>query len=90
MADVAIGTRIYYTGDMANLEGFGTVTDRKEDPRFAAQVEVTMDDGRKLWIYPIGIADRYEGHGGTRFVTEAAYREWKAARLRRMVAEFPG
>ena len=43
------GTRIYYTGDMANCPDFGTITKRQPiDPRWNyKQVDVALDDGRK-------------------------------------------
>lgn len=76
-----IGTRIYYGGDMANLEGFGEIVDAKANA-YCDDVRVRMDDGRDLWVPRVMFSEAYAGHGGTRFVTEAAYRAWRLRRLR--------
>jgi len=41
------GTRIYYGGDMANDEGFGTITSQTTD-KFGTFVGIKMDDGREM------------------------------------------
>ena len=40
------GDRIYYTGDMANGESFGTIPDRIEDPKWGLKYNVEFDDER--------------------------------------------
>lgn len=68
------GTRIYYNGDMANPDGFGTITEEIPQSRFMdEQVKITMDDGREMTIAKSYFSKEYKGHGGTRFVTKAAY-----------------
>ncbi len=76
MVELYTGTRIYYGGDMANLEGFGTIT-AIEKNRWGVQIKIAMDDGRKINIPPCLFSPEYLGHGGTRFVTEAAYNDYR-------------
>ena len=76
-ADIQEGTRIYYTGDMANVEGFGSVIAR--DP--SGQVRILLDDGRDFWIYAQGIGHEYHGHCNPRFVTAEAVAEFRKIRM---------
>ena len=79
-AELVEGCRIYYTGDMANDEGFGVVTKRYQD-RWGDWVNVVMDDGRiKNSLGVCLFSPEYLGHGGTRFVTEKAYKAWEVKR----------
>jgi hypothetical protein len=54
-----VGTRIHYSGDMANSESFGTVTQVFENDKFNYnQIEITFDDERfegdnKMTIVPL-------------------------------------
>jgi hypothetical protein len=71
------GTRIYYGGDMANKEDFGTITTQIND-KWGQFVDVQLDDGRKINKLPIcGFSTEYKGHGGTRFVTLEAYNAYR-------------
>lgn len=75
-----IGDRIYNHGDIANQEHFGTITAEKKGD-FGHDYQITPDDDAErepYWICANGIQDVFKGHGGTRFVTEAAYDAWKA------------
>lgn len=84
--DLKKGTRIYYGGDMANDEGFGVIKERATD-QFGTWVDVEMDDGRDFNKLPITIfSDEYLGHGGTRFVTEKAYRAFRQAQIAKVEA----
>lgn len=75
-----IGTRIYNHGDQCNQEHFGTITDINTD-RWGTQYEITpdadSDRDKPYWIPPIMFSPAYLGHGGTRFVTEEAYKDWR-------------
>lgn len=72
--------RIYYGGDMANDDGFGTITES-----FGNYVTIIMDDGREIkHIGHCEFSDEYLGHGGTRFVTLAAYRKWRQKQIASM------
>ncbi len=74
-ATVHVGDRIYYTGDVANQPGWGTVV--CSGP---TNVGLDLDDEGIINIYPSGIGDTYHGHGDPRFVTKAAYDAWRASR----------
>lgn len=70
--------RIYYTGDVANQPGWFRVV--SEAPEFGS-VRVEEEDGdRRFVLHLFEIGDRYEGHHNPRFVTEAAYRAYRASR----------
>lgn len=44
---IQIGTRVYYTGDMANLPSLGTVTKYYERGKYNPEaVEITFDEER--------------------------------------------
>jgi len=78
------GTRIYYTGDTANEEGFGVITHRSTG-RFGVFVALKLDDGRVFEsLSAADFSDGYEGHCGTRFVTEEAYRKFNQAAIERL------
>ena len=76
---VEIGTRIYYTGDMANNEDYGTVTDVTSG-RFGTHVVIRLDDGREF-THSIRIGEVYQGHCNPRFVTVAAVNKYYAGRV---------
>jgi len=84
-----VGTRIYYTGDMANNEGFGTVTKKIPEGKYnSACVNIKMDDGReKIMLPEILFSPKYSGNGSTRFVTQEAYQNWKIERIQAINAE---
>ena len=68
------GTEIYYTGDMANQEGFFKVTHISNT--FTVTVS-EIDGDRSFSLYPSQIASKYEGHCGERFVTRDAYNAYR-------------
>jgi hypothetical protein len=84
--EITKGTRIYYGGDMANQEGFGTVVDVTTS-RFGTNVKINMEDGREINIDKIQISEKYSGNGSTRFVREVAYYEWREEQMKRLFAE---
>ena len=90
--ELTIGTRVFNGGDMANCEHFGTITAIETESRFQNHVEITPDAGSdrtKPYKVPACIfSAKYLGHGGTRFVTEAAYQEWRQERIAAMHAEY--
>ncbi len=78
------GTRIYYGGDMANDEGFGIITSQLTD-KFGDFITVKMDDGRELRSLSIALfTEEYLGHGGTRWVTEEAYKKFRQAAIKKL------
>jgi hypothetical protein len=78
----ANGQRIYYTGDMANMDGFGTITEQHPGGRWADQITITMDDGREISIPTMAVKSQYSGNCSTRFVTAEAYAEYRTAQLK--------
>jgi len=74
------GTRIYYGGDMANLPDFGTIKAIEKD-RWGVHCSITLDDGREMTINTCLFSPKYLGHGGTRFVTERAYNEYREEQM---------
>ena len=69
------GTKIYYSGDMANCEGFGVITKTYND-KYGDFVDIKMDDGgEKNRLYKMAFSEKYSGNGSTRFVTKKAYEE---------------
>ena len=79
--DLQKGERIYYTGDMANNEGTGTIIRRYQD-RWGDHIDIQMDDGREINQLPIcAFSKEYKGHCGTRFVTLEAYNVFRRNRL---------
>jgi hypothetical protein len=74
-----IGERIFYTGDIANPEGWGTISDIKDD-EWGIRYTVTLKDGRVLReLYPA----MFEKSVGQRFKTENQVKQEQAEHLRR-------
>jgi len=75
------GDKIFYGGDMANQSDFGTVTRVLPPDRWGGPyVDMTLDDGRKICGFAMHMfSPEYKGHGGTRWVTMAAYQAWQEA-----------
>lgn len=81
------GTRVYFNGDMANASGFGTITEEIPASKYAPeQVRIKFDDGREMVVMKMGFSKEYKGHGGTRFVTEEAYKEYRRKALEAFMA----
>ncbi len=79
MMIVTAGMEIYYTGDMANVGGFGVITEVRTD-RFGTQYHIDMTedgDDRDMWISSITLHETYSGNGSTRFVPKKAYIEYR-------------
>jgi len=78
--ELSEGTRIYYGGDMANQEDFGTIS-KVIRGQFGTQYHLRLDDGRDFTVSACVFSAEYLGHGGTRFVTEKAYKEWREIQI---------
>tara|TARA_Y100001937_G_scaffold128504_1_gene205508 strand:+ start:1638 stop:1952 length:315 start_codon:yes stop_codon:yes gene_type:complete len=88
MENLETGTKIYYTGDMANREGFGTITKVGGDRFVSRWYDITMDDGRVFPSLPhTSFSAKFSGGGLTRFVTKQAYQNWRNAESRRAALE---
>jgi hypothetical protein len=83
-----LGTEIYYTGDVANQPGFGVITALNRDSQWGDSYDFTLEDGREIkGIATHSLGDKYEGHGGTRFVIRAAYDDYRAKLMERWHGE---
>jgi len=80
------GVRIFYNGDMANEEGLGIITKQTTD-EWGTHVDIKMDDGREFNVSIVIFSDEYLGHGGTRFVTEEAYKKYRQRVIERLEKE---
>ena len=85
---LSVGERVYYGGDTANRPAFGTIADIVGGFS-GAQILVKWDEKyekKDSCLFPCGFSEKYLGHGGTRFVTEKAYREWQNEQLEKLYA----
>lgn len=79
---LAVGTKIYYTGDMANASGNFEVT-AIETSRWGTNVtlkELAGGEDRKFTIQAGQIGSVYQGHCNPRFVTEEARQAYRNRR----------
>lgn len=76
------GERIYYTGDMANHSGLGTITKRWHDTKWNYRlVNIAMDDGREI----NGIHDlSFQPGPGRRFWLAEDYEAMRQQRIAEM------
>lgn len=80
---LVVGTKVYYTGDMANASGHFEVLSRSSLGSFVTLRELPGGDGRMFTgVYTSQIGSKYEGHCNPRFVTEEARQAFYAARKR--------
>ena len=85
MENLYVGTEIYYTGDQANRSGFGKVVGVGCDSFISRWYDIELDDGRKISsLNHVCFRPKYAGNCSTRFVTRAAYDEWRAEALARL------
>ena len=86
MADLPIGTRIYYTGDMANPDGYGVVVAHRPASRWSAvSVDQRIVDGRDiLAIQP----HEFDLSPGRRFLTRTEHDARRAAAIAQMQTEY--
>jgi hypothetical protein len=75
-----INDRIYYTGDMANIDGWFVVSKPWDKWNFEI-VEEKGGEDRTMVICQSQVGEVYKGHCNPRFVTEAAYMSYKQARI---------
>ena len=79
-----VGTKVYYTGDMANQDGFFTVIAHRNGSTYDLQ-EI---DGERSILGVYSIADTYAGNCAERFVTaeaRLAYRDAAIAEYERAI-----
>lgn len=73
----SLGQKIYYTGDQANQSGMFEIVFATNDNHGQAYNLRELNGDRMFRnVFHCGIGDVYEGHCGTRFVTEEAYNNY--------------
>jgi hypothetical protein len=73
-----VGTEIYNGGDRANDPHFGTIVEISDTQYGPTQYKIKVNDENKAyWVSINSFSEKYEGHGGTRFVTKEEYLKWK-------------
>lgn len=75
-----IGTKVYYTGDMANNDGFFTVFAHRNGGSYDLQ-EI---DGERVFLGVMHIAEQYSGSCSDRFVTAEARSAYRDASIKEM------
>lgn len=79
------GVRIYYTGDVANHDGRGTITKRWHDEKWGYRlVDIAMDDGRKIRAIHL---ESFQPGPGRRFWLAEDHEAMRQKRISEMVAE---
>jgi hypothetical protein len=73
-----LGTKVYYTGDMANSSGNFEVVDFAGS--YVTLREIDGEGRRFQGIHTHQIGDVYQGHCNPRFVTEEARQAFRKAR----------
>ncbi len=73
-----IGSRVHYSGDMANASGWFTVTGKRVALRVTYNLR-EIDGDREFLGTHVDPDDAYHGHCAPRFVTGEAYDAWKSA-----------
>ena len=92
MKKLTVGTRVFNNGDMANQEHFGTITNILRS-KWGDEYEITPDpdsDRDRPYTIPIIMfCEEYKGHGGTRFVTEEAYKAYRQKQIEAFKSRLP-
>lgn len=68
-----IGTKVFYTGDQANIEGLGEIVEVKQDQWYPVFYKIALEDGR-IWNHTMPSA--FEG-SGKRFWVLEEYNEYR-------------
>ncbi len=51
--DLKVGQRVFYKGDLANLEGYGKITTRHEIKNWGIFYDIQLDDKRTFYRVPL-------------------------------------
>ena len=78
-----IGTKVYYTGDVANLDGHFVVIAHRNGHQYDLCETGGLGANRRF-LGVMHIAEVYAGHCGERFVTEVARAKFRDAKIREM------
>lgn len=79
-----VGTEIYYTGDNANVPGYGVITEVLEPSQYSGgwKYNIKMNDGREMkMIYALLFGNK----PGDRFTTRAEKKEVELNRLKALI-----
>ena len=79
MDNLKEGTEIYYTGDMANIDGFGVISEERPG-EWGRRDHIKMEDGRAFWLGP----ESFSPGPGRRFMTKAEWKAHREARIKEM------
>jgi len=83
--NMTIGTKFYYTGDMANSDGEGSISKVRNPPKWGLSYDLTFDDGRSFrGVSPLS----FEPGPGRRFWPLAEWEARRAERIRDMQARY--
>jgi hypothetical protein len=93
--DLEAGTRIYYTGDMANASGFGTITKIRLCDWYGFTYDVTIDaipckfgyDIEERQFLGVHLAS-FQPSPGRRFWTKSLYEEDRIEKIAEMKASY--
>ena len=85
-AELAIGTPIHYTGDMANPSGKGTIVAHRAPTQWSRfSVDMLLEDGREIkGIWP----GMFTTSPGQRFYLMSDWKAIRAAKIAQMEAEY--
>lgn len=76
-----VGTKIYYTGDRANIDGFGKITKVESSEYYPVLYTIKMEDGRVLRsLTPVNFAPSV----GRRFWPASEYEADRQTKLKAM------
>lgn len=81
----AIGTEIWYTGDVCNQSGKGVVSAHRHFSDGTGAMDIRLEDGREINAIHMS---NFGSHPGRRFWTWADYAADRAAKIEAMRAEF--
>ena len=84
-----MGREVYYTGDMANHEGYGEVVNYREDARFGDSFDVRLpdgggEDGNEPRVFRGLSMVHFSPSPGRRFWWREEWEEFRAARIAEM------
>ena len=79
------GTKIFYTGDMANGEGYGHIVKAYSNQIYSEVYDIEMNDGRK---FPALTAANFSKGPGQRFHIASDYDREKTRRLEAFKKKF--
>ena len=86
--ELAAGDQIYYTGDVANEDWWGTITEMLPGGFAVIKIDDPTLLGAVTTVAYWNIGAEYKGHGNPRFYTEAAVKGYRAKQIASMKAAF--